>query len=287
MKKFFLLCLSMMMFAGINFVLAQGEESNVLNGVYQKIHIAKKIPVPFEYLREADVMWSKTVWRKIDLREKINHPYYYPETQIGDRKSLIDLLLYGIKYEGLKAYSTTDDANEFKQEITMAEIEERLGGGIDSITQIDENGNPIIKSIAREIKTYDVKQYLIKEVWFFDKQRSVLDVRMVGICPIREYFKPEDTDQEDVKMRKLFWIYYPDVRPLFAKNPLFNEFNDAEYRSFDDMFLKRMFSSYIVQESNVYNNRLINDYTLGVESLMEAERIKNEIFNFEQELWEY
>jgi hypothetical protein len=64
----------------------------------------------------------------------------------------------------------------------------------------------------------------------------------------------------------------------------FNPQNDAQDYSFDDLFFKRMFSSYIVQESNAYNNRAISDYTIGLESMLEAERIKESIFNYEQDL---
>ncbi len=264
------------------------KAQDVLDGVYVKSHVSDRKPVPYQFLREADVMWSKTVWRKIDLREKINLPLYYPDDNpIGDRMSLIDLLMWGIKNQGLTAYSE-NGSDEFGSVMTMKDIEEKFGAKneVQMIENI-ETGEMEEVVIEGTYNTKDVKQYLVKELWFFDKQRSVLEVRVVGICPIREYYKDDDTDQENVKYKKLFWIYFPEARKIFSNHEVFNPHNDAERRTFDDIFFKRMFSSYIVQESNTYNNRRIEDYTLGLEALLEAERIKEEIFNFEQDLWEY
>ena len=266
----------------------QAQENNVLNGIYEKKHIPKRVTIPFQYLREADVMWSKTIWRKIDLREKINLPIYYPEFPMDDRMSLIDLLVYGVENGEIKAYDPSDAYNEFKAEMTLAEVKERMGGGNDTTVVIDdETGDSKTVVSEGEIISSEVKEYLVKELWFFDKQRSVLEVRLIGMCPIRYYYKDEDEDQTDVKRKKLFWVYYPDIRPLIARHEVFNPFNDAERRSFDDIIVKRYFSSYIVQESNTYNNRLIENYTIGMETMLEAERIKNQIFNLEQDLWEY
>ncbi len=266
---------------------AQPESSGVLNGVYEKIHVPNRIPVPFEYLREADVMWSKTIWRIVDLNEKINLPLYYPTEEVGERMSLIQLLMYGIESKQITAYNPSFTSNEFKTTMTMAEVTERFGGGNDTIMVDDGTGTMVPEVIEGEVRPREVKQYIVKELWFFDKQRSVLDVRIIGICPIRHYYKPEDVDQEQVIKVKLFWVYYPEIRPMLAKQEVFNPRNDAERKSYDDIFIKRMFSSYIIRESNVYNNRDIKQYTLGIESLLEAERIKNKIFNFEQDLWEY
>ncbi len=270
------------------------DAQDVLNGIFVKEKTMNRKPVPYQYLREADVMWSKTVWREIQLKEKMNHPLYYPEKPIGDRMSLIDLLMWGIQNKGLTAYSESD-GNEFAATMTVQEIEDKFGAITKTVTIEDvETGEFVETTIEEEYSTTEVKRYLIKEMWFFDKQRSVLDVRIIGIAPIREYVKTfegideeEDEDTENVTKVKLFWVYFPEARTIFANHEVFNPNNDAERKSFDDIFFKRYFSSYIAQESNPYNNRLINEYTIGLECLLEAERIKERIFNFEQDLWEY
>ena len=180
--------------------------------------------------------------------------------------------------------------------MTVKEIEDKFGAQ-DEVVMVEDVENPdgpmIETTIEGSYSTSEVKRYLIKEMWFFDKQRSVLDVRIIGIAPIREFTKESLDDEEEdegggeIKQKKLFWVYFPEARKILANHEVFNPNNDSERQSFDDIFFKRYFSSYIVQESNAYNNRMIKEYTIGLESLLEADRIKENIFNFEQDLWEY
>jgi len=269
---------------------------DVLNGVFVKEKTRNRKPVPYQYLREADVMWSKIVWREIQLKEKINHPLYYPENPIGDRMSLISLLMWGVQNQGLTAYDESE-GDEFATVMTVKEIEDKFGAKDEKVMveDVENPDGPMIETtIEGTYSTSEVKRYLVKEMWFFDKQRSVLDVRIIGICPIREFTREslDDEDEEEesmesIKKKKLFWVYFPEARKILANHEVFNPNNDSERKSFDDIFFKRYFSSYIVQESNAYSNRIIADYTIGLESLLEAERIKESIFNFEQDLWEY
>jgi gliding motility associated protien GldN len=111
-------------------------------------------------------------------------------------------------------------------------------------------------------------------------------VRIIGICPIREFVRPGDTPDQ-VQRQKLFWIYYPEARPLLSTNLVLNPYNSAQQVSFDDLFIKRTFNSYIVEEENIYNNRGISAYLTGKNAMLESKRIENKIFNYEQDLWEY
>ena len=124
----------------------------------------------------------------------------------------------------------------------------------------------------------------MKEVWFFDKQRSKLEVRIVALGPIREYI---DDISGDLTHARAGWISFKRLRPLLANNEVFNPNNDAERRTFDDIFFKRHFSSYIVQETNVYEDRKISLYKFGQDSLLEGERVKQFIFKVEHDLWEF
>lgn len=259
-----------------------------LDMVYKKEHIFNKKPIEYPHVREADIMWSKVVWRIIDLREKMNQPLYYPSKPIGDRVNLIEVLLQSVKSGGLQAYSTTDDNNEFKEPTTYEQIMKNFDAKDKTIGVLNvATGLTQDTVIKGEMSTDEVVQYMIKEMWFFDRKRSVLDVRIIGICPIRVFYEPEDTQKENIQKKKLFWIKYPESRPFLAQKEVFNEFNDSEMRSFDEIFYKRFFSGFIVQESNVYDNRIVAQYSVGVESLQESERIQNMIFQFEHDLWEY
>ncbi|MGD9992777.1 MAG: gliding motility protein GldN [Salinivirgaceae bacterium] len=286
MKKFIVVS-----FIAFAFICAPNQESQaqVLDGIYVKEHVPARKPAPYKFLRESDVMWSKRVWRVIDLREKINHPLYYPTTQIGDRMSLIDLMIWGINNEGITPYATDDD--RFTQPITRSQIDVAFGAVPKTITFTDENGNEVSKTITEEKNTSEVKQFIVKEDWFFDRQHSIMDARIIGLCPVRWYTvenQSGDVDEDaTIRIQQVFWIYFPEARRIFANHEVFNQFNDAERRTFDDIFFKRKFNSFIVRESNVHDDRGISEYTLGLQSLLEAERIKKRITDYEQDLWNY
>jgi gliding motility associated protien GldN len=267
-------------------VLSVQSDAQIINGAYKRTDPYQKKPMVIPMVREADVFWSQMIWRIIDVREKINQPLFYPTKSVDGLKSLIELLLEGIDKGTITAYDARTD-DDFKTPLTMAEVKTAFEA--DSIKRevTDFNtGEKVIRASAGEIRKEEVKQFMIKEEWYFDKQNSRLQVRIIGICPIREFLREGD-ESKAVQRSKVFWVYYPETRNMLAKNQAFNFTNDAKRMSFDDLFVKRYFNSYIVQESNVFNNRAINQYLSGKNAMLESKRIEDKIFNFEQDLWEY
>lgn len=255
--------------------------------VYEKEDMKNKKPVPYVPTREADVIWEKTVWRMVDLRQKVNLPLYYPTDPIGNRMSLVNLLLYGINNEGLKVYDPDDPeaTTEFDVLMTAEQVNKSMGAGkeVTEITQAD--GTTRSDTVDSPPQKHEIKKLLIKEKWYFDKNYSRMKVRIIGLCPIRLYHKEENPDM--YVMKKTFWVYYPEARPILANHPVFNRNNDAQRITFDDFFRQRRFTGHIFSESNVYNNRQINEYRSGIEVLWEAEKIENKIFRMEHDMWEY
>jgi gliding motility associated protien GldN len=254
-----------------------------LDGVYQKVHIPNRVPVPYEHLREADVMWAKRIWRVIDMRQKINLMLYYPmDKQVG-RQSLMQVIYNAVLEGTVSAYGTENE--EFLTRMTIPEIKNMLDkSDTQTLTRPYPPYEEYDSVISEPFRTSDVYLMRVKEDWFFDKQRSVMDVRIIGLCPITEEYDPVTGEWRGYK--PLFWVYFPECRSLFAKYDVFNRWNDAERRSFDDLFWKRTFGSYIYKESNVYDRKIVQ-YAKTMDGLLEAERVKDELFREEHDLWEY
>jgi len=270
---------ALLLFLGVS---ASTFSQNVLDGVYVKENYRTRKVIPYTHLREADVMWAKRVWRIIDLREKTNQVFYFPLQPTNDRKALIDVIKNGLK-AGKTAYGNPLADEEFKVPMTKSEIE-NLFVRIDTSYQEDlATGQMIPVPVKTELGAEDVKQYLIKEDWFFDKQRSVMDVRIIGICPLRE----SKSETGEVRgYSRMFWLYFPEWRSVFANAEVYNRANDSERRTYEDIFWKRQFSSYVVKESNVHD-RSIAEYKTGLDALLEAERIKEDIFMMEHDMWHF
>ncbi len=247
--------------------------------------VLQKVPVAYVNVREADVMWSKRIWRTIDLREKMNQPLYYPtEPNTQCRCSLFDLIKYHALIGEITAYGNAFFDDEFNTPLTIAELKALLSHK-DTIPRTLLDGTQRDTVITTEINSEQVKKYWIKEDWFFDKQRSVMDVRIIGICPLVD--KVDRTTGDVRGISPLFWVYFPQCRPYFARTQvLLPVANNAEMRSFDEIFAKRLFYGVIHKESNVYN-RTIQEYAIGMDALLESERIKEGMMHFESDLWHY
>jgi gliding motility associated protien GldN len=262
---------------------AQVMDSPPRDGVFDKIHTVERKPIPYSPLREADVIWSTRIWRAIDFRQKINQPFYYPENPYNQWRNLMTVIMDALKEGTITAYQVTP-TDEFTVPLTYQEIMSRLESSdtvqlprpyppydlYDTVIQVKFNAN-------------DVKMLRIKEDQFFDKQRSQMDVRIIGVCPVRDNF---DENGNFRGRDPLFWLYFPEIRNVLAKSEVFNRFNDAERRTYDDVFWKRMFDSYVYKEKNVYDRKIV-DYAQGLDALLESERIKGELFKFEHDLWEF
>jgi gliding motility associated protien GldN len=259
----------------------------VLDGPWIKEHNKTKKVVQYPFIREADVMWARRVWQDIDLREKMNLSLYYPLEESNGMKSLFDVIRDALLVEGsITAYSTgvTGQEDDFRTPLLVSDVRAILERVDTTYTEDPDTGDlvPVIQSIA--VNSQDVTRYRLKEDWFFDRQRSERYIRIIGIAPLKE--RINNDGEPTGAYETLFWLYFPECRYVFANWDAFNRFNDAERRSFDDLFQKRMFSSTVIKESNVYNRKLDDVYT-GMDRLLKSEEIKEKLFILEHDLWSF
>tara|TARA_B110000240_G_C13354628_1_gene391251 strand:+ start:33 stop:887 length:855 start_codon:yes stop_codon:yes gene_type:complete len=237
-------------------------------------------PIPYGYVDDRDVMWSKVVWEFVDLNQKINLPYYFPidTTNISsDRRSLFSVLIKGIKQGKIKEAYTD---SFFTSKITQQEIESRL------VNIRDENG---YKDTFR-IQSQDVEGYMLKGMWYFDKRQGEMKYRLLALAPMGKDVQTLGLENmEDEKLYDLFWIFFPNARKVLHDSKVFNPKNATHPISFDHLLNARRFGSVIVREENIYGNRKIEDYVRGnsLFQLLEANKIKENIRNREMDMWNY
>lgn len=251
------------------------DEDKPLDDIVEKRLIEEREVLEYEPIREADIFWEKRIWRVIDIREKMNLPFTYPEMPFFT--IVMDAAING----EITVYSTEDD--KFTYKLEPDEVAS-MGASVDTVITFDpETYEEQIQVVRNDLNPEDVKRYRLKEIWFFDEESSTMQVRILGIAPLIDV---KDDNGNFRYEKPMYWLYYPHIRELLARHQVFNIGNDASNITWDDLFEMRYFSSTIYKESNVYDRRL-QDYLSGVDLLLEADKIKNELFNFEQDLWSY
>lgn len=251
------------------------DEDKPLDDIVEKRIIDERRVLPYQHLREADIMWEKRIWRVIDIREKMNLPFAYPE------KPFFTILMDAAINGDISVYSTEDD--KFTAKLEPDEVAS-MGANVDTVITFDpETYEEQIQIVRNELNPEDVKRFRIKEVWFFDEQTSAMYVRILGIAPLIDV---KDDNGNFRYEKPMFWVYYPDARELLARHQVFMPGNDASTITWEDLLEMRFFSSYIYKASNVHDRRL-QEYLTGVDLLLEAEKIKQEIFHFEHDLWSF
>lgn len=260
---------------------------HLLDGAYIREHAPTRRAVPSTSLREADVLFCKRVWRVLDLHEKLNHPFIFLLEPAQGRRSLFDVIRQALLKDGtLTAYAPGVLANDdsFNQPMLRGEVDSVLNPMVTVWTpSLDDPDTPIEVTQPDPVMAAQVTRYQIKEDWYFDKQRGVMEARIIGIAPMKE------VRGEDGELRghaPLFWLYYAELRHVLANAEAFNPWNDGARITFDQLLEARRFSSYVVKESNAHDRR-IAEHAHGVDALLEAEAVKERLFRSEHDLWNY
>ncbi|MGB0376853.1 MAG: gliding motility protein GldN [Flavobacteriaceae bacterium] len=259
----------------------------------QQIEANDESPLAYGYVDDRDVLWSKTIWEIVDLDERINFPFYYPTDTLNlasDRRSLFDILKKNLSRGKIKEVYKS---SYFNEKMTYPEILESLVlvDTLDIGREQLNNGEPLDPSyvLRFNITSKEIRQYRIKGTWYFNKRLGELKYRLLAICPVAPDVNSlrKSEEEQDKDLVELFWIWYPDAREVLNKSSVFNNRNSSQPITYDVMLNSRRFNSIIYKEENVYEDREIKDYIFedALRQLLESERIKSVIRDFEQDMW--
>jgi len=248
-------------------------------------------PLEYGYVDDRDILYSTMIWEKVVLDERINFPLYYPvdTNNIGsNRRSLFDVLMKSVKEGDIE---NIYDDSYFTTKRTLKDIEASMvlidttELGIEQFNAGEEISPEYIN--RTEITAADVVEYHIKGMYYFDKRLGELRYRILGIAPVVPDVNFLNDDEPDLV--PLFWVFYPDAREVLHKAKAFNGKNSAIPISFDHLLNSRRFNGYIFREANVQGDRSISEYITdnALMQLLESDRIKEKIRDFEQDMWSY
>lgn len=273
------------------FCISSYSQSNLLNAkkpseIGTELIKADKKSIEYPEVDDTDVLWSKVVYEFIDLNEKLNFQLLFPvndEQYTSTRKSLWKIIRENVENGTIdEVFDVRNDNFLNSNKITGTEKIKDFYGS--KFTPGDSRPQTYATSS-------DITGYKIKGVWFFDKKHSEMKYRLLGIQPVGRNLK------ESGKEQGYFWIWYPSIRDVLSNHMVFNDKNNNNRISFDDLLVNRRFSSYIYKYDNVYGDRTIRDYIrqrngesnrqYQLRLIMESERIKKEILDFDVDMWGY
>lgn len=251
-------------------------------------------PLPYGYVGERDILWAKTTWEEIDLDQRVNFPLLYPIDKVSsERKALFDLLVEAVTQDSIKAYRDS----YFNQEMTTEEInlnlkaKELSNAGLEA-QNAGEEVQDWMYNIA-ETTAAQVQAYRIRGYWYFDKRQGELKYRLLAIAPIvysaQNLLQKQENPDIEVQGVELFWVFYPQIRNKLHHHYVFNGKNSANPITFDYLLNARRFDATIYKEDNVQGDRAVDDYIVdnSLMQLLESQRIKESIRNFESDMWNY
>ncbi|WP_093364628.1 type IX secretion system ring subunit PorN/GldN [Psychroflexus sediminis] len=335
----FKVCMCLIFLLSTGFAIGQ---SNILNaskpsqvGVMTLDQKASDDDAPLEYgyIGDRDILWSKVVWEKIDLNQKINFPLLYPtqdDSFSSNRRSLYKVLMDAIA-KGSKDSTAADGITEvyntsyFNKKKSYEDILSATKSiflpnvALDILGQYGVTGTEnvqvfINRSLAgtlsdypdlyseelimqmepylipTEITSRNILEYRIKGMWYFDKLQGEMRYRLLGIAPAGYDIQSQNESYAgDPQIVPYFWVWFPDARQALHNAKVLNNQNGSKPFSFDHLLNSRRFDSFIYKTQNVYEDREVNEYIQdnALLQLLESQRIKEEIRNFELDMWNY
>lgn len=290
-------------------------------------------PLEYGYIADRDILWSKVVWEKIDLKQKVNFPLLYPTQDnafSSNRRSLYRVLLDGIEKgakdpsssEGItEVYATSyfnkkksyEDILSSTKSVFLPDVALDILGqygvtGTDTVQQfvnrslagkLSDYPNQYPQELIDQMEPYlvpteitsnNILEYHIKGMWYFDKLQGEMRYRLLGIAPAGYDIQTQNQSfSGDPEIVPYFWVWFPDARQALHNAKVLNNQNSSMPYNFDHLLNSRRFDAFIYKTQNVYEDREVSEYIQdnALLQLLESNRIKEEIRNFELDMWSY
>lgn len=266
--------------------------------------VADKVtPLKYGYVDEKDILKAVYVWEIIDLNDKFNQPLFYNNTDAlsNQNKSLYTVLLdaaLGGEIQELyddEQFTTKLDAEGIQKRLQSVRMDPAAYEILESGRQLTEEEKKMYTDIYQTTSDR-IEMIKVMGMWYIDKRNGELKYRPLGIAALGPdptmigRVGPDGLPLEGANdLVDLFWIYYPDAREVLANNVVFNRSNTGSDISFDDVMNLRRFSSVIYKSSRGLGNGVIKDYIPrnADEQIEESDRLKGEILDMENEMWNY
>ncbi len=231
---------------------------------------------------DADLEWTRTIYRQIDLSKDVNAPLYFPEDVIDGQEHLFRILLSMVVDGRIPAYEYLDGRELFtdKYQINVQEMLDRFG--IYYKTEgSGRNGSRYVIEEA-DVPTAQVLNYYIIEKWEFDRRSNQMKVRVEAICPVLNKYG----DYGGEAKYPMFWVKFDQLRPYLAQQYVFltDDNNLARY-SLDDYFNMGMYQGDIYKTKNLRNLSLAQMHPDPDDLKHAQDSIEQRLRSFDKNLW--
>lgn len=263
--------------------------------------------------RNDDIVWSRIVYRIVDMREKQNNQLYYPIMPNSKYKSLLRIILEAHALNGVNGYNKKDADVQPDYYSVFPKDSLPSTYAIYTWDEDDQKVNPPRSVIQKNIMNNyefndnlygtfaeDQVKFLLQEVVFFNKHYSRMYTKIIGIAPI--YYntfynvnmtnlgmqsKKDEGIWNAFKFSVLCWYLYDELRPFLAKQYVIPKGNETQRLTYDEFFSQKLYYSYLLGDGNMFDKMLLQTYNSPDKIRKEQIRIETELLNFEQDLWEY
>ncbi|WP_442794860.1 hypothetical protein [Pelobium manganitolerans] len=238
-------------------------------------------------VKSDDVIFAKRLTRDIYFADPANR-YLTP---VDTNRNFLTILLRGISEQKIEAYQTWNPST--------GRVEELIDYNT-LLTKTDASaglGYPLQFSDQELLAKCGLR---LIEDWYFDTNRAEFKSFIIAIGLIVPSSAASSASVPKLKdpavkigeagadMNGMFYVNYPTIRNYICKFNVYHPNEKIRY-TFDDVFQLRYFSSLIIEESNPDGYKLANrpDLKSGLDKLLEADRIKRSLIQYEQDMWEY